>query len=54
MTINGDHTVVAVVQRIQIIDVGVTYEVSWFDASGAFKEHWLYEWQLQLELHNGR
>lgn len=44
--INGDPSVVAFVQRIAISSSGATYEVSWFDSSGSFKEHWIYEWQL--------
>jgi hypothetical protein len=44
--INNDHSVVALVQRIIVSSTGTTYEVSWFDSSGSFKEHTLYDWQL--------
>lgn len=44
--INNDHSVVALVQRIVMSSMGITYEVSWFDSGGSFKEHTLYDWQL--------
>lgn len=46
--INGCASVVATVQRIAVSTSGCTYEVSWFDSGGTYREHWMYEWQLEL------
>lgn len=50
--INGDTSVKATVQRISFSKTGsmamnVLYEVSWFDSSGSYREHYMYEWQLE-------
>jgi hypothetical protein len=49
--INGDRNgIVAVIQRIFLNGGGgILYEVSWFDSSGSFREHSMYEWQLTRE-----
>lgn len=46
--INNDTSVVAVVQRFQTNGTSVLTEVMWFGTSGDVKEHWFYEWQLEL------
>jgi hypothetical protein len=46
--INGDRALTAVVQRVMVSSSAHMYEVSWFDANGDFREHWMYEWQLAL------
>jgi hypothetical protein len=47
VVINGDSSVIATVQRVMIAGNGtMLFEVSWFDSTGSFKEHWMYAWQL--------
>lgn len=47
--INGDISVVATVQRFQFGEAGkALIEVMWFDSGGMVREHWFYEWQLEL------
>lgn len=48
--INGDSSLVATVQRFSVSSLGTAVEVLWFDSSGAVREHFFFEWQLELAL----